>query len=131
MLDNVIRDLREKEKAGIRLVPVSVNLSRYDFESCDMVTEICDRVDRSGYPRDLFVMEITESAFAKDSNLIRRAVSRFREEGFQVWMDDFGSGYSTLNTLQTFEFDVMKIDMQFTRGLTRGRATSSGSPRIS
>ena len=65
-------------------------------------------------------MEITESAFAKDSNLIRRAVSRFREEGFQVWMDDFGSGYSTLNTLQTFEFDVMKIDMQFTRGLTRG-----------
>ena len=119
MLDNVIRDLREKEKAGIRLVPVSVNLSRYDFESCDMVTEICDRVDRSGYPRDLFVMEITESAFAKDSNLIRREVNRFREEGFQVWMDDFGSGYSTLNTLQTFEFDVMKIDMQFTRGLTR------------
>lgn len=119
MLDNVIRDLREKEKAGIRLVPVSINLSRYDFESCDMVEEICDRVDRSGYSRDFFVMEITESAFAKDSNLIRREVSRFREQGFQVWMDDFGSGYSTLNTLQTFEFDVMKIDMQFTKGLTR------------
>ena len=60
-------------------------------------------------------IEITESAFTKNQELLKREVARFRENGFQVWMDDFGSEYSTLNLLQDLDFDLIKIDMQFMR----------------
>ena len=60
-------------------------------------------------------VEITESAFTENQELLRREVVRFRENGFEVWMDDFGSEYSTLNMLQRLDFDLIKIDMEFMR----------------
>lgn len=109
----VLADFKRKEAAGIPLVPVSVNLSRHDFEQCDMVEEITRLVDASGYPRRLLKIEITESAFTKNAEQLTREVDKFRSNGFEVWMDDFGSEYSTLNLLQNMNFDLIKIDMEF------------------
>lgn len=120
VVERVLKDFRRKEEIGITVAPVSVNLSRKDFTQCDMVEEITKRVAASGYSRDLIRIEITESAFVGDQELLRREVRRFRENGFKVWMDDFGSEYSTLNLLQDIDFDMIKIDMQFIRNLKPG-----------
>ena len=114
----VLSDFRQKEAAGIPLVPVSVNLSRYDFEQCDMVEEITRLVAESGYSPGLLKIEITESAFTEHPEMLKREVDRFHSNGFEVWMDDFGSEYSTLNLLQDLNFDLIKIDMQFMKNYT-------------
>lgn len=113
ILQKVLDDFRLRERCGVLLHPVSVNLSRYDFENCDMVSAITRIVDRSGYPRELIVLEITESVFARNTKFLTGELTKLREAGFQIWMDDFGSGYSSLGLLEEFHFDVLKMDMQF------------------
>ena len=115
VVKQVLADLAYKRELGMTIVPVSVNLSRYDFEQCDIVQEISELVDASGFSREMVRIEITESAFMKNQGLLKREVNRFRQGGFQVWMDDFGSEYSTLNLLQDLDFDLIKIDMEFMR----------------
>ena len=111
----VLSDFEKKRDLGMPLVPVSVNLSRFDFEQCDMVRAISDLVDASGFSRDMIRIEVTESAFIKNQAFLKREVDRFRRSGFEVWMDDFGSEYSTLNILDDLDFDLVKIDMDFMR----------------
>ncbi len=96
-------------------VPVSVNLSRYDFELCDapeMVNNIACEYD---IPHQMLHIEVTESAINDNKDLLGREIERFRAANYQVWLDDFGSGYSSLNTLKDYQFDVVKIDMAFLR----------------
>ena len=116
----VLEDFKRRQVLGVPIVPVSVNLSRRDFEQCDMVAAVTKLVDDSGFPRNLIKIEITESAFIANQELLVKEVERFRSNGFEVWMDDFGSEYSTLNLLQELDFDLIKIDMQFMKNLTPG-----------
>lgn len=118
MVELVLENFRQRQADGVPVVPVSVNLSRKDFNQCDMVQEIIDRVDGAGFPRDMIRIEITESAFTADQALLRREIKRFRENGFEVWLDDFGSEYSTLNLLEEIDFDLIKIDMAFMNNFT-------------
>lgn len=111
-------DLQRLEAQGIRPMPVSVNLSRNDFAQCDMVDEITRIVDAAGFQHNFLHIEITESAFVETPELLKLEVDRFHHSGFGVWMDDFGSEYSTLNLLQELNFDLVKIDMQFMRNFT-------------
>ena len=120
VVEQVLKDCRRREETGIPVVPVSVNLSRNDFLQCDMVKEIASRVEEAGYTPDILRIEITESAFVANQELIGREVRRFRDLGFRVWMDDFGSEYSTLNLLQELDFNLIKIDMKFMNNLTAG-----------
>ena len=87
--------------------------SRTDFDSCDIVEEIRQRVDAAGIDRAMLTIEITESTVGSDFEFIREQVKRFQELGFRVWMDDFGSGYSSLDVLQQIRFDLIKFDMRF------------------
>lgn len=120
VVKTVLQHMRRKTELGVPVVPVSVNLSRRDFESCDMVREIIELVDASGFPRSMLKIEITESAFVSNQEMLRREVDRFRLNGFEVWLDDFGSEYSTLNLLQDLDFDLIKLDMQFMRNFSSG-----------
>ena len=120
VVDRVLKDFRLREERGIPVVPVSVNLSRNDFLQCDMVREIASRVEKAGYSPDVLRIEITESAFVANQELLGREVKRFRDLGFKVWMDDFGSEYSTLNLLQELDFNLIKIDMKFMNNLAVG-----------
>ena len=93
--------------------PISVNVSRVNLFNPNIVRIICDLVDSYEVPRELLQLELTESAYADATLAMKDKVQKLREEGFQVLMDDFGSGYSSLNVLKDIEVDVLKIDMRF------------------
>ncbi len=111
------RDLRTCMDQGKKVVPISVNLSRLDFELCDIFSEIEAVVTDYSIPRSFVGIEVTESTLERSNKVFKPQVDRFREAGYEIWMDDFGSGYSSLNTLKDYQFDVLKIDMAFLRGL--------------
>ena len=117
MLEQALEKIRRQRELGMIPVPVSINLSRSDFDSCDIVEEIRKRVDGAGVGRDRITIEITESVVGSDFDFMKEQVGRFRALGFPVWMDDFGSGYSTLDVLQSIPFDLIKFDMSFTQKL--------------
>ncbi|MDD6450413.1 MAG: GGDEF domain-containing phosphodiesterase [Lachnospiraceae bacterium] len=100
---------------GKEVVPFSFNVSRLDFELCDIYQDILEIADKYQIPKKLIHIEITESVFDKNPEYIKEQIKRFHQAGFEVWMDDFGSGYSSLNTLKDYDFDVIKIDMLFLR----------------
>ena len=120
MLEQVLEKIKNQKAAGLDLVPQSINLSRSDFSACDIVEEIRKRVDEAEVPRSLITIEITESVIGKDFDFMKEQVARFRSLGFPVWMDDFGSGYSSLDVLQSIQFDLIKFDMGFMRKLDEG-----------
>ncbi|MCR4764100.1 MAG: EAL domain-containing protein [Lachnospiraceae bacterium] len=115
ILDVILEKLKKQADHGLHCVPVSVNLSRTDFEMCDIVEEICNRVDAAEISRELITIEITESVIGENFDFMKEQVMRFQELGFKVWMDDFGSGYSSLDLLQEIQFDLIKFDMRFMR----------------
>ena len=113
VVDQIIKKIKKQQAEGLYIVPVSVNLSRSDFDMCDMVREICDRVDAAGISHDKLTIEITESMVGRDFEFMKQQVDAFHSKGFKVWMDDFGSQYSSLDMLQKVTFDVIKLDMRF------------------
>jgi|GEM_PF-2186000 diguanylate cyclase (GGDEF)-like protein len=121
VLDHVLNFIRILKNKGAQVLPVSINLSRYDFALGDPTVTIPAMVDEYELPHELINLEITERAFSDKSGLIMDAVDKLREEGFQVWVDDFGSEFSSLNMIQKFHFDLLKIDMKFVRDLGSNR----------
>ncbi|MCR5087929.1 MAG: bifunctional diguanylate cyclase/phosphodiesterase [Oscillospiraceae bacterium] len=119
VVEKVLEKLRIQEVAGLFPVPQSVNLSRSDFDMCDIVEEIRKLVDGAGVRRDLITIEVTESTIGKDFDFMKERIERFQQLGFAVWMDDFGSGYSSLDVLQGIHFNTIKFDMSFMRQLDR------------
>ena len=115
ILEQVCQDYRMLESRGVTIVPVNVNLSPYDMELCDIADEVYEIIQRYDVPPEMVNIELTESTFAKDNELLSQTIDRFHELGMQVWMDDFGSGYSSLNVLREYDFDVVKLDMEFLR----------------
>ncbi len=120
VVDRVIEKLAILKEEGLHLVPQSINLSRTDFEACDIVEEIRSRIDDAGLSRDMFTIEITESIIASNFEYMKSQIEKFRKLGFKVWMDDFGSGYSSLDVLQSLDFDLIKFDMKFLQNIDEG-----------
>lgn len=120
MLERVLEKMKRQQSIGGEVVPHSINLSRSDFDACDIVEEIRRRVDAAGVPHDRITIEITESVLGSDMGFMAGQVERFRKLGFPVWMDDFGSGYSSLDVLQSIPFDLIKFDMSFMQKLDEG-----------
>ena len=112
IIELVCKEMREKLDQGRLVVPVSFNLSRLDFIGCDIFAVVEKAHETHKISRDYIRVEITESIMASDS-YVQREIERFRLAGYEVWMDDFGSGYSSLNTLKDYKFDELKIDMAF------------------
>ena len=113
MVEQVCRILHERMKAKKPVVPVSINFSRIDFILCDMLGIVESAVKKYEIPRDFLHIEITESMIASDEELMRNVIRSFRDAGYEVWMDDFGSGYSSLTLLKDYDFDMLKLDMKF------------------
>ncbi len=116
--EQVCRNLSHAMEQNETVVPVSINLSRLDFELCDVFEEINKLVKQYHLQPHMLDIEITESALSKAGDNLKSAVARFRENGYRIWLDDFGSDYSSLNTLKDFDFDVLKIDMAFLSGFS-------------
>lgn len=113
IIELVCRDYREGIEQGRKLVPVSINLSRLDFELCDVAKLIGDLTDKYNVPRGHLEIEITESALSKNAEALDKAMKNLRVSRHNLWLDDFGAGYSSFNVLKDYSFDVLKIDMKF------------------
>ena len=113
--ETVCKDIREALDKGEKAVPVSLNFSRLDFELMDTVAVMEELVERYDIDSHYVHIEVTESALTDDLSILQNAMNGFREKGYEIWLDDFGSGYSSLNVLKDYHFDVMKIDMVFLR----------------
>ena len=109
---------------GLEYVPVSVNVSRQDIYEFDVAEYFEKLLRKYDLPPSLIKIEITESAYIDDSNKVGDTVRKLREKGFLVLMDDFGSGYSSLNTLDSLSVDVIKLDMLFMRMDDEGKRKS-------
>ncbi len=101
---------REAADKGIN-VPFGINLSRLDFELCDIFSVVTEIMERYEVPIGQVHIEVTESALSHSDEVLIEGIERFREAGFQLYLDDFGSGYSSLSVLEGTLFDVVKLDM--------------------
>lgn len=93
--------------------PISVNVSRVNIYNPHLVEILNKIIIEYRIPPQLLNLEITESAFMEDQSLVMRTVKRLHDLGFKIMMDDFGSGYSSLNVLKDMDVDYLKIDMKF------------------
>ena len=107
------RFLREWMVRGMKPLPVSVNVSRYDMLQDDVVEVLSGLPQSFHIPAGLLRLEVTESTFAGGNALLIDRVEALVQKGFCVEIDDFGSGYSSLNTLKDVPATVLKLDMRF------------------
>jgi diguanylate cyclase (GGDEF)-like protein len=101
-----------KEKYDMS-IPISVNVSRKDIYKQNLPEILRDIVNRYGISTDLLHLEITESAYTENPEQLILIVGQLKKEGFVIEMDDFGSGYSSLNMLAELPIDILKLDMKF------------------
>jgi len=105
-----------KEKYGV-VIPVSVNLSRADVFDPTLVDRLVKLIGDNGLDFRDVKLEVTESAYTEKANDLLEVVRDLRRLGFEIEMDDFGSGYSSLNMLSDMPIDVLKMDMKFVRNI--------------
>lgn len=115
VLEQVMEYLREAIDIGEEVVPVSVNFSRRHNEFPGFVPSVIKRLERYGVPARLLEAEVPESVFIEDFTTLKANIAVLREQGLKVSIDDFGSGYSSLNILTRVSVDVVKLDKQFLR----------------
>ena len=115
----VCKQMRENMDKGEPVLPVSINFSRIDFKVVDIVSIIDETMKEFNIPHDLVHIEITESALMSDEDLLKNSIKKLHKMGYAVWLDDFGSGYSSFNVLKDYEFDVLKLDMAFLQGFEK------------
>jgi len=105
-----------KEKFGIE-IPVSVNLSRVDIFDPELEEILDGLITANGISRKLLKLEVTESAYTENAEGLLKIMNRLRGKGYEIEMDDFGSGYSSLNMLSSMPVDVLKMDRGFIQNI--------------
>lgn len=116
MLSKIAKLQAEWKVQGKKSVPISVNISRAHFTQEGLAEHISQLVDSYGPKHKLIELEVTESAFFDDKKVLIDTVKQLRAYGFPISMDDFGAGYSSLNSLKDIPLDVLKLDSEFFRG---------------
>ena len=110
MVEQICKEYAVREKAGLPLLPVSVNFSAQDFDHVNVPEALCEILARYGLGHDRIIVEITEQDLAKGTEHFKAQLGALRERGFTLWLDDFGSGYSSLNVFSQFDIDRIKFD---------------------
>lgn len=116
MINEVAKYQAKWISEGKKVVPISVNVSRAHFLNDNLAEHIRNIIDSYCVPHECIELELTESAFFDDKNALIETVKKMQEFGFAVSMDDFGAGYSSLNSLKELPLDVIKLDAEFFRG---------------
>ncbi len=121
MFDQVCREIKVRYEHGLPMMPISVNFSRQDFDHADIVSEMNKIYEKHGMDqyidKSYFIVEITEQDIAVGTDTLRQQLQDIRKNGYQLWLDDFGSGYSAINMFSRFDFDLVKYDMDLLRNL--------------
>ena len=122
-LEETLRLLKKWKEEGKPVVPVGVNFSRLHLQEPHFIDELAQTADKYGVEHQLLEIELTESVVFGNVDLMKQVIEGLHGKGFSVAMDDFGSGYSSLNVLKNLDFDCIKLDKEF---LARGE----GNPRM-
>ena len=121
IFEQVCREVRIRRDNGLPLVPVSVNFSMQDFDYADVVQKMNELYDAYHLSelvdKSYFIVEITEQELAEGTDELKRQLKLIRENGYRLWLDDFGSGYSAISMFSQYEFDLVKFDMDLLRHL--------------
>ena len=125
MLEIVCKNMRAVLDNKKTIVPTSINFSRADFSIVDVPSEVFRITEKYQIPPKYLHIEITESALLEEHVDLKDAMRRMKEKGFTLWLDDFGSGYSSFNTLKDYDFDVLKLDMEFLKGFENNPKSKS------
>ena len=107
--DKVCQTIRRWLDEGRTVLPI--NVSRADIYSMDVVTILKDMIEKYNISTEYIEIEITESAYVENGSVIKDTEKAFKNAGFKILIDDFGSGYSSLNMLKDIDADVLKLDM--------------------
>lgn len=125
MFKQTLSLLKQWKEAGLEVVPVGINFSRLHLDDSHFVEELSRLADEYGVEHRLLEAELTESVVFGNTDVMKRFVDDLHAKGFSVAMDDFGSGYSSLNVLKNLDFDCIKLDKEFLM-----REESSGRMRV-
>lgn len=113
VLDQVCALIRKWMDEGIDPIRISVNLSRFDFQEDGSWEQMLQKIAKFDIPREYLEFEVTETIFYDDVEFIINKLRQLRAKGHKVSMDDFGSGYSSLNTVGLMPIDIIKFDRGF------------------
>lgn len=120
LIRQVCENFHRMREQGLPLFPVVVSISGKDFIFVDMADEIETIMTNMKVPRNYLHLEIEEHAFSEDSGyVLEKATEKLRKLGYEIWVDDFGRGYSSLRNLENYVFDVLKIDRSFMSDLKK------------
>jgi diguanylate cyclase (GGDEF)-like protein/PAS domain S-box-containing protein len=125
VFEETFRQLKDWERKGLPVVPVSVNLSLIQFKQKDLFARVKRILSNADLSPDLITLEITESAFMQNVVSTISMLKEFKELGFSLSIDDFGTGYSSLSYLKKFAVDILKIDISFIRDIVTAPDTAS------
>ena len=125
VIEQATKKIKEwKDKYG-RVFPVSVNLSRIDIYNPNLEKILAENIKKNGLEPNDLLLEITESAFMDNFEQLINVTNSLSNTGFKIELDDFGSGYSSLNILTSIPFDILKIDMQFVKNINKNEKDNS------
>ena len=119
VLEQVCKYMKRREDEGLPKFPISVNISRMSLYDTNLFETISGITDKYNIDPQYFRIEITESAYNDNPAQLLETVGKLREKCYPVLMDDFGSGYSSLNTLKDIPIDILKLDMKFMQGFEK------------
>ena len=119
VLEQVCKDIKRWEQDGLPLVPISVNVSRRDYLETGCIENQFKIIDEYKVDHSLLHMEVTESLYSENTDVIISQVKKTQKLGFAIEMDDFGSGYSSLGSLSTFPLNILKLDISFVRNIKK------------
>lgn len=125
--EKVCQFIRKELDGGKKPAPISVNVSRVNLYHPKFLETLIDLVEKYKIPPKYLHLELTESVFSEDAVLMQKTVRYLHKAGFTILMDDFGSGYSSLNILKDVDLDVLKIDMKF---FSKGGDTEAKGAKI-
>ena len=115
ILEQVCKDIKRWKEKKYTFVPVSVNVSRRDFLEEGCIDKQIQIIESYGIEHAYIHMEVTESLYSENTEIIISQLKKVQELGFMIEMDDFGSGYSSLGLLSSFPLNILKLDISFVR----------------
>ena len=113
VLESVCKFLRNRKEQGLNLINISVNFSRRHMEEDDLVQNIVRTIDRYGVDHQYIEIELTESGDFQNYEIMSGIVNGLRDNGIRTSVDDFGTGFSSLNMIKNIDLNIIKIDKSF------------------
>ena len=121
VVEKVCQHFVHINERNLPVIPVSLNFSRRDFDSINLAADVEALLQKYNVDKKYIHIEVTESTLSENDEKLKEILKEFRKNGYALWLDDFGAGYSGLNVLKEYDFDMMKIDMKFLSGNEKSR----------